>query len=803
MRSLRLAVLSVVLGLGTSLAPVLGAAPAWAGTSAYNPSADATVKLAHPTVNYATENPLHLTNKSTNKQQAYLKFPVTLNPGDTVTSATLQLDFTQVQSSAVEIHSATSGWTETGITWNNQPGAGALQASKTVATGLQTFTIPASAIVNGDNTFEIQAPGYTGTSDYQFKSREDVTTSLRPLLTVVTTGGAQAPPAVTTGSASGVTSSAATLNGTVNPNGAATTCHFEYGTTTGYGTSTADDNSPGSGTTAVNVSANLTGLTASTLYHFRLDCTNSGGTSNGSDATFTTSAAAQAPAVITGAASSTGTTTATLNGSVNPEGQSATYQFDYGLTTSYGTSVPVPAGSAGSGSTAVNESYSLTGLTASTTYHYRIEATNATGTTLGSDQTFTTTAATTDLLASKLMLYGGQIGPWEGSTAPPFASATVISDETAAKPQQIRYGTYDCFTGQACGRDSHAGSISRTDFDSTLQTLTSSTGYNAALWYMLLPIAKGSVNNEPDGSQFCPPLSNFGMNLSMFESQLDEIKAAIGTSHPLILESSNEAEFDCWAYWATQDPTITGSGSVGVSKYIGDMYAATMPALVKYARDTLGFTQVISVGYVGISGGPGWGQACTQDGTGTWGWSCAYQPRWVNEFATEVYNSYTAHGNDPDYLPQVMSIHAYPHGSDFTSAAGYDFPDGEAYQYYRNWLVQSRARLDAIMGTTLGDSIRFAISEWNAGYSRGGTSDWAGWTTTGAPGAFYDGWYGMLRGDGNTQGAGTRYWAANLFDIASNSDTGTGKWYNYIHQDGTVPAWYANYKNASLNDPLR
>jgi YVTN family beta-propeller protein len=98
----------------------------------------------------------------------------------------------------------------------------------------------------------------------------------------------------------------------------------------------------------------------------------------------------QAPAVTTNAASGVTSAAATLNGSVNPEGQSTTYKFDYGTSTSYGSSVPSPAGSAGSGTSTVNESASLTGLRPGTTYHYRIEATNATGTTDGPDQTFTT-----------------------------------------------------------------------------------------------------------------------------------------------------------------------------------------------------------------------------------------------------------------------------------------------------------------------------------------------------------------------------------------------------------------------------
>ncbi len=98
----------------------------------------------------------------------------------------------------------------------------------------------------------------------------------------------------------------------------------------------------------------------------------------------------QAPAVSTNAASGVFSAGATLNGSVNPEGQSTTYKFDYGTSTSYGSSVPSPAGSAGSGTSTVNESATLNGLRSGTTYHYRIEATNATGTTNGPDQTFTT-----------------------------------------------------------------------------------------------------------------------------------------------------------------------------------------------------------------------------------------------------------------------------------------------------------------------------------------------------------------------------------------------------------------------------
>ncbi|MFZ2309914.1 MAG: DUF4347 domain-containing protein, partial [Rhodoferax sp.] len=99
------------------------------------------------------------------------------------------------------------------------------------------------------------------------------------------------PPTATTGSASSVTATGATLNGTINDNGSDTTVTFDYGTTAGYGTNVAATTggtvTNGSGSTAVAVT--LAGLSCNTTYHFRVNGVNSAGTSNGGDATFTTS----------------------------------------------------------------------------------------------------------------------------------------------------------------------------------------------------------------------------------------------------------------------------------------------------------------------------------------------------------------------------------------------------------------------------------------------------------------------------------------------------------------------------------
>ena len=97
------------------------------------------------------------------------------------------------------------------------------------------------------------------------------------------------PPTVVTGGASGITAAGATLNGTANPNGTATTASFEYGLTTSYGSTTPAQNM-GSGNVAVAIGDSIAGLTCNALYHFRAVATNPSGTTNGLDATFTTAA---------------------------------------------------------------------------------------------------------------------------------------------------------------------------------------------------------------------------------------------------------------------------------------------------------------------------------------------------------------------------------------------------------------------------------------------------------------------------------------------------------------------------------
>jgi hypothetical protein len=231
---------------------------------------------------------------------------------------------------------------------------------------------------------------------------------------------AMAPVAVT-GSATGVTVTSATLNGTVDPNGRATRWYFEYGTSTRYGSRTPAK-SAGSGTTTTGVSAAVASLRPGRLYHFRLVATSDAGTSRGADRTFST---AGPPTVVTGPASSLTHRSARLNGTVGPNGLATTWYFEYGRSTRYGAKSRVR--SAGKGTRPVNVSVALSGLRAATTYHFRLVARNAAGTRRGADVAFTTASVTLVAHAPQVVYGRGVVLSGRVPTGRPGESVKVFA----------------------------------------------------------------------------------------------------------------------------------------------------------------------------------------------------------------------------------------------------------------------------------------------------------------------------------------------------------------------------------------
>ncbi len=93
------------------------------------------------------------------------------------------------------------------------------------------------------------------------------------------------------------------------------------------------------------------------------------------------------------AATAVAMTTATLNGTVSSNNAATTVTIEYGTTTAYGgIGSPLSAGSLAANASNAPVSASLTGLTCNTTYHFRVDANNSSGTTNGNDVTFTTAA---------------------------------------------------------------------------------------------------------------------------------------------------------------------------------------------------------------------------------------------------------------------------------------------------------------------------------------------------------------------------------------------------------------------------
>ena len=223
-------------------------------------------------------------------------------------------------------------------------------------------------------------------------------------------------PDVVTSAASEVGAASATLNGTVNPDGiSVTACEFEYVSDTKLRELAGkdyqelisagvpvqnifkfagahapceepDDGEIGNGTSPVGVHAGLAGLTPpGDTYHFRLVAGNANGSSAAAVQAFTT---VTPPAIDSATVSKLAESSATLNAEINPDNGRTTYRFEYGAGAGYGTSVPIAEANIGPGSSDVFVGQRITGLTANTTYHWRVVATNAAGTTTGVDHTF-------------------------------------------------------------------------------------------------------------------------------------------------------------------------------------------------------------------------------------------------------------------------------------------------------------------------------------------------------------------------------------------------------------------------------
>ncbi len=196
-------------------------------------------------------------------------------------------------------------------------------------------------------------------------------------------------PTVSASAATSIGQTYATLHGSINANGLATTYQFDYGPTNALGKAVPTTaGSAGSGTTAVSKSSRLGGLSPDTTYYYDLVANNADGSSTTPIESFKTTGN-PAPTSTTDLATDVGRNAATLVGTIAPNNQATTYFFQYGLTSSYGFETDVQSIPTGTAPTAVTAA--LPGLAPGTVYHFRLVSSHGpTATTYGNDMTFET-----------------------------------------------------------------------------------------------------------------------------------------------------------------------------------------------------------------------------------------------------------------------------------------------------------------------------------------------------------------------------------------------------------------------------
>ncbi len=203
---------------------------------------------------------------------------------------------------------------------------------------------------------------------------------------------AQAPSVVTKDSTL-QTATRLTVNGVVNAHGATTNVSFEYGTSpTNLNQTVTATPATATGSGVTNVSATLKFLTPATTYYYRVVGQSANGTSRGGIAKATTAASSGPPIVTTGAASGVDHVSATLEGTVNPNHMSNSVDIviQWGLAANALTNTTVAAPATATGTTVVNVSAALTGLSPHTKYFYRVVAAGDHGLGLGTVQNFST-----------------------------------------------------------------------------------------------------------------------------------------------------------------------------------------------------------------------------------------------------------------------------------------------------------------------------------------------------------------------------------------------------------------------------
>jgi hypothetical protein len=346
----------------------------------------------------------------------------------------------------------------------------------------------------------------------------------------------------------------AMLNGSLEPNGLDAHYYFEYGETEGYGSVSPalPGTDTGKASKPEHAQTQLTGLKAGTTYHFRLVATNSFGATYGADTTFVTPGAVEG--VLTGSTGPVQSTSATLTGSLEPNGFDTHYAFEYGLCATNGCgSSPydktTTSQDAGSASEAVPASANVSGLEPNASYHFRVVAESVFGTTTGGEERFTTAAAEP--------MIGVQRAP--SITRVAATLGWVLNSENSETSYRVLYGTTSAY-----GEHTESGTRSGYGEEEVvigLSDLAPETTYH----YVLQATNQVGTVTGPDETLTTGPAAP-PTAVTEGASEIVLTSATVfGTIDPEGLETSYEVDFGVDSTYGTSIYGEVGAGTEGVA----------------------------------------------------------------------------------------------------------------------------------------------------------------------------------------------------------------------------------------------